>query len=269
MPTGRSTARQFQLNARQVFTEAGFVTSDEAKRRAQIVAASLAPANPSSVSAAEAPPMLIGWIAAPDTTLVRPVDREGIESKSMIMVRTPLRFNVSPPKSVLSIPVALVQVDTGRLPYDRAKGESVPTPQPGEWTLMFRPPPEIGRVRPTRVTLSARVTLPVHSMELRKGAARNAPVLAEWSRDIGAKEVTFDCAPDDYDEDGAIRITLQVNSHEAGGSVPWQVSDLGMSFDAAEVIGPPKPIVLDPPPGVDQVRKAPEPEGEAYVEEKQ
>src|SRR5688572_7618210 len=123
MPTGRSTARQFQLNARQVFTEAGFVTSDEAKRRAQIVAASLAPANPSSVSAAEAPPMLIGWIAAPDTTLVRPVDREGIESKSMIMVRTPLRFNVSPPKSVLSIPVALVQVDTGRLPYDRAKGD--------------------------------------------------------------------------------------------------------------------------------------------------
>jgi len=187
----------------------------------------------------------------------------------MVMVRTPLRFNLSPPKSVLSIPAALVRVDTGRLPYDRAKGESVPTPQPGEWTLAFHPPRDLGRVRPTRVTLSARVTLPVHSMELRKGSARNGPVLAEWSRDVAAKEISFDCAPGDYDEDGAIRITLQVNSQDAAGTVPWQVSDLGMSFDAAEVIGPPKPIVLDPTPGVDQVRKAAEPEGEAHVEEKQ
>jgi hypothetical protein len=268
LPTGRSTVRQFQLNARQVFTEAGFVTSDEAKRRAQIVAASLAPANPSSGSATEAPPMLIGWIAAPDAALVGPVDREGIQPKSMVMVRTPLRFNLSPPKSMLSIPVALVHVDTGRLPYDRAKGESVPTPQPGEWTLTFRPPPEIGRVRPTRATLSARVSLPMHSMELRKGSGRNTPVLAEWSRDVAAKEITFDCAPGDYDEDGTIGITLQVNAHEAGGSVPWQVSDLGMSFDAAEVIGPPKPIALDPPTGMDPVRKA-EPESEPYGEEKQ
>ena len=267
LPTGRSTVRQFQLNARQIFTEAGLVTSDEAKRRAQIVAASLAPANPSSGSAAEAPPMLIGWIAAPNSALVRPVDREAIESKSMVMVRTPLRFDVSPPKSALSIPAALVHVDTGRLPYDRATGESVPTPQPGEWTLTLRPPPEIGRVRPTRATLSARVTLPVHSMELRKSTARNAPILAEWSRDVGAKEVTFDCVPGDYDDDGAIRITLQVNSQDAVGSVPWQVSDLEMNMEA-EVIGPPRPIVLDPPPRADQVRRA-EPEDEPYVEDTQ
>ena len=242
LPVGPTSIRDLQLNPRQQFVGRGVLTSEQTKRRAQVVAASLAPANETSVNdSADAPPMLVGWIADGGEPLVKPVDRATVEMKSMVMVRTPLRFDVAPVSSGVSIPEALVRVDTGRLPYDRGKGESVPTPQGGSWQITFAPPPQTGRVKPDHITVAARVTLPAHTMRVRMASA-NEPI--EWSRKSGAIETTFKCASGDYDDNGRVRMTLEVESLDPTNTVPWQISDLRATMDGT-IVGPPEPIVLD------------------------
>jgi hypothetical protein len=138
-----------------------------------------------------------------------------------------------------------VSVDTGRLPYDRAKGESVPTPQGGSWQVHFAPPHQAGRVTPQRIVITARVTLPSHTLRLRMTSRADAAV--EWSRKAGAVEAPMTCTHGDYDEHGRVRMTLEVESHDPAGSVPWQISDLGATIEGT-VTGPPAMIVLDAPP---------------------
>jgi hypothetical protein len=210
LPVGQTAVHEFQVNPRQQYTGLGVLTSDQAKRRAQVVAASLAPAN-ELARVADAPPVLVGWMSNAGESLIRQGDRHHVESKSMVMVRTPLNFGVAPSGSAVSVPAALVRIDTGRLPYDGEKGESVPTPQGGSWQITFAPPPQVGRVKPDKITIAARVTLPSHTMRLKTtspSSSSNEP--AEWSRTAGAAEKTFECASGDYDEQGRIK-------NDAGG----------------------------------------------------
>jgi hypothetical protein len=66
-----------------------------------------------------------------------------------------------------------------------------------------------------------------------------------WSRQVGAVETTFTCASDDFDEHGRIRMTLEVEPHDANNTiVPWQISGLEATIDGT-VIGPAAPIDLD------------------------
>jgi hypothetical protein len=262
VPAGRSTVDQMQVNARGQFTGLGTITSDLAKRRARIVAASLAPANERSFANAARltpPPMLVGWVddAAAASALVRPADRDGIENKSMILVRTPLRLASLPAGSKLTAPPALVSIDFSRMPYDRMKGETVSTPQDGQWLVGFQVPAAVGRVRPTRATLSLRVTLPGHQLTIRKQqcaegapkANQRAEPVAAWDRGVGAREADMELGPSDIDRDGRVWLLFDVHSVGAptgGNPLSWQIADLGLSIDA-EVVGPPAPIVLDAP----------------------
>ena len=74
LPPGARPSASCSSTPRQQFTGLGVLTSDQAKRRAQVVAASLAPPSETSIdnAAADAPPMLIGWIADAGEPLVQP-----------------------------------------------------------------------------------------------------------------------------------------------------------------------------------------------------
>jgi hypothetical protein len=201
--------------------------------------------------------MLVGWIddqAAP--ALLRRQPPRAVEAKSMIMVRAPVRIEPAEVGSKVSVPAALVRIDTGKLPYDRQTGESVPSQEQGQWLMSMTVPREIGEARPTRLTLDLRVALPAHTLSLHKGQCAggtpkpdlNGAVVGEWSREVGARQVVIDCAPGDYDRSGRAWLLLEVRSSGApGGAAPWQIKDLAATVEA-EVVAPPKPIDLEPPP---------------------
>jgi hypothetical protein len=247
LPLGRTTVRDMQLNPRGRFNGIAALTSEQGKRRAQVVAASLAPPRETAANstAFDTPPMLIGWIADAGDPLAAPAERDmEIDAKTMTMIRTPLRFNVAAAGIAVAIPAGLVRVDTGRMPYDHDSGESVPTPQGGSWRIRFGPLRQAGRLKPSRVTVAARVTLPAHTLRLTmpSRAANDAPL--EWSRKVGTIETTIECGERDYDADGRITMTLDVEQLDPASTVTWQISDLVAKIDGV-ITGPPAPIVLD------------------------
>jgi hypothetical protein len=239
LPSGRTTVRQLQPNARRQFTGLGVLTSDEAKRRAQVIAASLAPPSQRTDDLVPpAPPMLVGWVADAGEPLVAPVDRPKLEWKSMAMVRTPLQFELASAGSKVTVPAALVEVDTGRLPYDPKKGESVATPQGGSWQISFAAPPQTGHIKPLRLTIAARVALPAHAMRLHLGPNITPQPIAEWKKTAGGVEVVLDLAASQYDPaSGRVPMTLEVESLDPAGNVPWQIVDLGATIEGT-IIGP-------------------------------
>ena len=121
------------LNAREDFTNTTMLTSEQSKRRGHIVKAAITPASETEgPSAADASPVLIGWINGKSAEgLIRAPQGEPIDEKSIVMVRTPLQIESPQVGAKLSVPSALVNVDTGKLPYDRQKGESVPSQEQG------------------------------------------------------------------------------------------------------------------------------------------
>ncbi|MEA2735810.1 MAG: hypothetical protein QOE14_2261, partial [Humisphaera sp.] len=257
LPTGRTTVRDVQVNPRQQFTGLGVLTSDQAKRRAQVVAASLAPPSETTVgTSANVPPMLIGWVADAGASLVRPEDHDAMEQKSMAMVRTPLRFHVPPPGSAVTVPAALVRVVPGRMPYDVTKDESVPSQQDGQWLVGFELPKAVGHVRPKRATLELRVNVPGHQLVVRQNqcmdGAAQADALQEpigaWDRAVASPRVNIDLGPRDVDRAGRVWLLFDVHSVGAvSGNNPlsWQIEDLGLSVEA-EAVAPPDPIAFEP-----------------------
>jgi hypothetical protein len=158
----------------------------------------------------------------------------------------------------ISVPAALVNVDSGKLPYDRAKGESVPSQEQGQWTVGFSVPAELGQVRPTRVTFEARLAFPGHTLLVRKGQCADGKqisndagqLVAEWGREVGSKQISFDCTPADFDREGRVWVLLDIRQAGAatGTAVSWQIKDLGMKFEA-ETIAPRRPFAFEPDEG--------------------
>jgi hypothetical protein len=115
-------------------------------------------------------------------------------------------------------------------------------------------PAELGQVRPTRVTLEARLVFPGHTLLVHKGQCADGKpksndageLVAEWGHEVGTRQITFDCAPADFDREGRVWLLLDIRQAGAtsGTAVPWQIKDLGMKFEA-EIVAPPKPVVLD------------------------
>jgi hypothetical protein len=255
VPAGASTVTAFRANALGDFTSGGVLASDEAKRRGRIVAASLAPAK--GVMLRPEPgnevPMLVGWLADGGTPLLRPGDREVARGKSLVMVRAPVQIAPQKTGTKVSVPAALVKLDTGRMPYELDKGESVATPQPGQWLVSFAVPAEVGRLRPTGATLRLRVTLPGHDLIIRKdqcgeeGSPKSHPFatpVAAWDRTVGSEQVHMDLSPRDVDGEGRVWLLFDVHSVGAvsgGNPLSWQIKDLELSLDA-EVVGPPEAI---------------------------
>ncbi len=257
---GRSNIGTLRVNERDDFSASSVLTSEQSKRRAQVIRASLAPpADTTEASSPQSTPMLIGWMNdSAGSGMIQPSNQSPIAAKSMCMVRTPLRIQPPEPGTTIAIPSLLVSFDSGKLPYDLAKGQSVPTQQEGQWLVRFAAPPELGQIRPTRAALEARLNLPGHALLIRKGqcpggrpmANPAGPITAEWKSEVASKKVAIDCTPEDYDRDGGVWLLLEIRSTAPGGSTAaaaWQIKDFALAIDA-QAVAPPKAIALDPPP---------------------
>ncbi len=125
--------------------------------------------------------------------------------------------------------------------YDPWSGRWQTSSLPGSWAIGFRPPPQIGRVRLTRATLRASVTLPAHTMTLRRQQARGGKllqnaegaVIAEWSNTFGPRPVaSLELSDDDVDRDGVFWLLMTVEATGSGTEAAplWGISDLGVDF---------------------------------------
>src|SRR5207247_530384 len=92
LPAGQSTTGALRLNERDDFTSASVLTSEQSKRRGQIIEASLTP--PADSTAANPPdtgPILVGWLGdAAGSDLATPSQARAIDPKAMVMVRAPV-----------------------------------------------------------------------------------------------------------------------------------------------------------------------------------
>jgi hypothetical protein len=264
---GKSRVNKFQLNLRDDFTNVTMLPSDLAKRRGEVIRASITPAKLGAVTTqSDASPLLVGWLdeRSVEPLISSPPDAQPADRKGMVLVRTPVRIEPSPVGAKISVPGALVNVDSGKLPYDADKAESAASQEQGEWLLGFAILRQIGIVRPNRATLEMRITSPAHSMTIRNrqcaggsggGSGKpivnlNGDVLAQWKREVGLRRVAIDCGAGDFDQQGRIWLLLQVQTDSATAPTPsltWQIKEIAMSFDAAEVIAPPRPAIADVP----------------------
>jgi len=78
---------------------------------------------------------------------------------------------------------------------------------------------------------------------------RGGAAVGEWSREVGLRQASFECSESDYDEHGRLWLLLEVRPSDASGDATWQIKDLALSFDSADVVAPPNAIALDPTPG--------------------
>jgi hypothetical protein len=257
LPSGTSSVNEMRLNPRADFTNTSMVTSEQATRRGAVLKATLTELRESNTRQREESPTLAGWIDEDATgALVRPL-REVVAPKSMVMVRTPVRIEAPKIGAKVQIPAALVQMDTGRLLYDLAEGQTYPSQQSGQWLVRFFPPPQVGALRTTRATVELRIALPAHKLSISKGQIshdkpkvnRNGETIGEWTKDVGLKHVTFDCGAGDIDRDGGVWLLFDVSpaaEQNAGTPVPWQMKELSVAIEG-EVTAPPKDVSLEEP----------------------
>src|SRR5204863_3468682 len=94
----------------------------------------------------------------------------------------------------------------GPIPCDVNKHEWIQQFNPQDFQIGFAVPSQIGKLRPTKVTLVADFNAPQHTVTIRRGQCPGGtvsvnpagPVVATWEKPIGPQTLTFDVAPGDY-----------------------------------------------------------------------
>src|SRR5205807_1801130 len=108
-------------------------------------------------------------------------------------------------------------------PYDIGRRQWAASTQPGQWLVGFSPPPQVGQLKPLRVTLWADVTAPQQTIRFFRGqcqggtprpsalrlrleekspSATAGERVASWTLPIGQQNVSFSPRPEDYDQHG-------------------------------------------------------------------
>jgi hypothetical protein len=276
LPPGESTVARLARNARGDYANVAVIASEVDKLRGDILRAVETPARDTLMSRRTAPePVLSGWLdetAAPQLLVTSPGEPR---MHGHVLVRTPVRIDPSPLGSRVRIDGGFSSLEMGQargLPFDLGKREFIPSTQVGQWLIALAPPAQVGTLRPTRVTLRADAASPAHTVTVRKGQIRDGRptpsamsdenVVATWRSPVGMQTATFDVGPGDYDRFGRVWILLSVDLASAGGDnlTPWSFGGLDLSYDDAEVIGP-------PPSALELQAFAAPPEEEAEEEE--
>jgi hypothetical protein len=118
---------------------------------------------------------------------------------------------------------------------------------PHNASLRRKPPPQVGQLKPLRVTLSADVTAPQQTIRFFRGQCQGGTPrknsagerVASWTLPIGQQSVSFSPRPEDYDQHGRVWLLMGVTSTVPTGSSgvvsPWQFRRLEMSYEAEGV----------------------------------
>jgi hypothetical protein len=247
------------LNAPDDFTSSAFVVPESARLRGLIAKAAFSPSSKVVAESRDAPPMVAGWLgddALPSLLRITPQPA----MRSLALLRAPLALRASEVGTHVAIDGAFVRLVPGPimgLPYDESRHAWLATSTTGQWLIGFVPPKQIGRLRPTRVTLACDPAAPRHvvslvgdqlsGQKLRPNA--NGRTIAQWPQPVARQEVAFAPTPKDLDGYGHVWLMLRVqlaDSAEGSPSPPpqWIFRDLRMTYDA-EVVAPSP--TLNPP----------------------
>lgn len=228
------------------YSSAQIIASESSKLRASIARAASTPVVPALADAAQAAQVL-GWLEdlAPVLSLSHPV-----RMRTQALLRAPLLVNPSPVGSHVAIDGAFVRLQPGPIagiPFDAARQRWIATGQPGQWVVGFVPPPQIGRLRPTRVELRCDASAPDQAVSLLAEQFRAdtlvpnpaGRVVARWERLIEPQIIAFAPGDGDVDQNGYVWLMLRVEkiSETAQGLAQWTLRGLELSYEA-EVIGP-------------------------------
>lgn len=254
LPAG-ARAAEGQTQARAAATAgASVIVSGEDKLRSDVLDAMLAPASQVTNVQVETAPTLVGFLEDANVPrLLRP-SRDDLTMRTVALARTPLQIQPSPVGDRVRIPGEVMAVDPGPtrgLPYDASRQEWLQSSMDGTWLIGFRPPAQVGQLRPIRLLVDANLNAPRHRLTLYRQQVRNgrpevnlaAEPAVQWDTPAGARDAVIEVDASDADATGTIWLRLQVE--RAGGidtsglPAPWQVHWLRAAYEA-EVIGPPQ-----------------------------
>lgn len=251
LPPGVSTVVPSARNRPGDYLNAGAMATEVQKLRARIIAGMLAGPHPAGASRRADAPLLIAWLDEQTLpSLIAPSADSILRTQALLQCPIIVQPAVVGSQVRIDEPFTCISLKAApSLPYDRNTNQWVASSQPGEWLIGFSAPGEVGALRPKRVTLSADVSAPQHSITLIRGqcsggnpaAERGGPVVARWRQPLTLQTAEFQCAPEDYDADGTIWILLQAENTMAdppdGGAAAWRFRRLELGMDA-EVVSP-------------------------------
>jgi hypothetical protein len=230
------------------FTNAAIFSPESAKLRADMIRASLAPpAEHMLIGPRRLPPMVVAWLDDRVPRLIATPDDPSAPLRTQAMVRIPLRFDPTPVGTPVRISNGFTRLETGDfrgLPYDAQSQEWIATPQGGNWVFGFAVPEQIGRLRINRAHFEVNVSAPQHNITIRRGQIRDGqpshnpagPVVVQWRQPLGRQAFSFECGPDDVDENGWVWIQLDVEAPSVATS-PWHFREVAVSYEG-EVVAP-------------------------------
>lgn len=250
IPSGKSAqgATPDNLNARGSFSGRAVFTSEQEKLRGDVVRWMTTSASPEKLLQVNPPaPVLTAWVSAGVAPPSIVTDPPVSSTKSEVVLRLPVDIQPSPAGSTVRIDGAFNTLINGPAPlsiYDFGRRQWLSTNQPGDWTVGFQPPAQIGRVRPGRVTVSMDASAPLHVVSLKRGQVRAGKVvdnpageeLGRWVKPVTPQTLSFEVGDQDVDEQGRVWLKLGVEPAGDGMSVSqWRMLDLRVSFDEAVV----------------------------------
>src|SRR5262249_3588655 len=156
-------------NARGDYTNGNVFASDTAKLRSAIIEAALTPSDEAAVRALgesndQASPELLAWLPAEAPAaraLVQPSIETEMRHETLLRVPVQIQGPASGEKVKIDGAFCRIVLAPGVVPpYDINRREWASSPLPGQWLIGFAPPPQLGRLKPLRVTLLADVTAP-------------------------------------------------------------------------------------------------------------
>jgi hypothetical protein len=245
----RSTLTATTPNAPGDYTNATIFTSDLAKLRGAMLAASLRPATMTFGQQSKRKPILACWLEEAPDLLQSP---EGIPGKVNTLVRVEAELAPTAVGTGVRIPAGFMEMqrsEAAGLPYDFIKNEWITSRTPGSWLLRFVPPAGIGKLQVDSATLSISIDAPQYVVKIQRvGRREGKPVLnpagetiAQWNQPVGQQTpVTFACGPTDVDEQGGVWIQFTIEeSGGAGlaqGATGWLMKQIGMGVEG-KVVG--------------------------------
>jgi hypothetical protein len=239
------TVGEGSLRPADEFASASGLTSQSEQHRGEILKASLQSIT-GSTKARQTWPTIVGWTTEwlAVTSLSSPPDR----SASQTLVRIPLAIEPSSPGKIAVDGVfnQLIVGATRGLPFDTVRRQFIRSSLNGTWIFGFRPPAQIGTIRPEKVRLTMDIQAPQNKVTLRRGQCRDgkAPrgtgsaegeIVGEWNSKAGVVTVAYDCQPSDYDREGCVWLRMELASSGSAGTLgvepAWQIGQCLMDIE--------------------------------------
>lgn len=160
-------------------------------------------------------------------------------STSQNLVRIPVVLTETPAGSKVRLDGCFNRLDTREaqgLPFDPRMRKFMDSSIDGKWPLAIAPPDSVKRFVPQQAHLVIDLSTAQHRVVIRRGKRSSGEVLADWSGQVGRRDVNFACQSGDYDEQGRLWLNMDVTATSKGSfGVPprWHLEGFMVDMDGS------------------------------------